>query len=374
MATRSPRVKVEPVPTKQFRDLIRQQSKRMKALLRVAKVVYSQKKSGEIPIGGEPIATSDISAWMKSLDKEMGYLGRVYTAAFNRKRAGGQGRGGPNSGFRLPLVINDNLIRFFQEANLGDVVVGGQSYGRVQDHLPFLRVGDPLYGIANRSLLTSLFSLYAKVNNLSDLSNYNRDAARVQEPDYKNRQILGADALMNRHLGVSFEEIRRASTAKLAAMGVQDGERKPLLTKSRTGGPGRTRHYFSDFRMVVGPDGKKIKEYTGRHPIWLDYYHAFNPQNFTYGNFQQIILANSFKTADLGNDPRVGLLGKVNPDAAKAYQQSIEAARNSDSQLKFEQFAVAAGGGNELLVRAALDQAFSLVQATLQSIPKVKSR
>lgn len=366
MASQSPR-KVEAVIPDDFSKEIKGYVSELKELFKIQKALHAAKaqKKGFLENwrGTAKITSQDVTALQNLLIKEAKHFARVYRSAYNRRRGAGSRKGGPNSGFRLPIAMKQELIDFLNAANLGSI--GGR---RLQEFLPFLNQAQSgaIYGIASRAVLTPLFSLYAELNNLSNLAQYNRE--RASTPEFMNRQLLGADETMLRYLGPTFANITARTAEKLRLMGVRDGDAKPAESKRRA------RHYFRD--VVVNPATGK-KEPGRQHPIWNDFYHVFSPNNFTYGNFQNIIselvYSNNPKSTTStvlpASDPRAQYVGKVEKTVAEKYKAATDAGTEIGAAA-----ASAVGATNpqdvfninrELGVRMSLDMAFQIVRSAL---------
>jgi hypothetical protein len=365
MASASPRSVAAATP-EDFSTEVNNFVGKLKELFKIQKALHTAKaqKQGGLDWKGSHLKSTDVTALQNQLLREVKGFKKLYRAGFNRRRGAGNRKGGPNSGFRLPIALKQELIDFLNAANLGSL--GGN---KLQVYLPFLNnsPGNPLYGVASRAVLTPLFSLYAELNNLSDRAMYNQQ--RAATPEYKNRQLLGADETMRRFLGQTFANITRKSAAKLASEGHGDLQPKP------EGGKRRKRHYYRDF--VINPATGK-KERGKSHMIWNDFYHVFSPDNFTYGNFQNIISElvysnnkdSKTSTPLPASDPRTAYVGKVGEQYAAAYQQAILAGTSPmDAGLSIT------GTANvdqlfqrspELGVRVNLDAAFQIVKQALE--------
>ena len=292
---------------------------------------------------------------------------KMANAKVSRQKTPGGKKGGPNSGFRTPVRMSQNLVSFFQEANLG--MVNGQP---LQTSLDFLKSTDEMFGLANRVVLTTLFSLYAVVNKLYLNSDYNKDAARAREPDFINRQILGADALMMKYFRTTFDQLRAESQAKL--VGQVDASGRPAVDSAmRPQKPGgkRTRHYYRD--VEVDAAGKKTGNRGTTHQIWLDFYHVFSPSNFTYGSFQNIISKNvESAKAEF----------PVGEDIAAAYQQMINDYLDAEEAPNFQSIVDRLSQSRELAPQVgqlsaalSLDQAYFLISSVLElSKPAKKAK
>lgn len=174
--------------------------------------------------------------------------------------------GAPNSAFSSPIVVNDVLVNFFRNADLGQFPNGS----RVQDVLNLMLKpsGGIPFGISSRSILASALALYAKKHKIYTLSRENNGLPI----DKMNRQVLGADEYMLRTLGPLFDQLERTSAAKLQALGLRDGDEKPQNAK-------RIRKYYR-----VNDDGSRTR-------IWNDFEHVFDRRNFSYSSFQSLFSA-----------------------------------------------------------------------------------
>lgn len=329
---------------------------------------------------------------------------KLYTAAYNRKVTGG-GKSGPNAVFRRPMVVTEKLIEFFSSANLGlatGKTVPGQNVNipKLNDPniLTFLAPNSTvLHGITNRAILTSLFSLYALINNLKDLSLYNKE--RQNFPERQNGQVIGADELMFKYFGTSdgsnpsdFEKMSVESQQKLVGQvdnsgnPAVDGSPKPLTAKIN----GRPRKYYRDaFIEEVDPVTKKKVKREGlkQDKIWLDYYHVFDPTQFAYGAFQSLIKYNSLNENTLRqiapNDPRLDLLKQIDKDVASKYQSILLSAskeQKAANNFFFQAMLDALNTNNlfnkgefslenypEYYIRASLDLQYAIVAQALST-------
>lgn len=180
-----------------------------------------------------------------------------------------------NGGLRQPLAISGELLNFLRVADFGPADGNG---GRGKLMRTFLEEKsilprDPNAGpVASGAILTSLLVLYAKKWNLTANAAENQRMVRAGRGDLVNGQLLGADNVMKQYLPNTLAVIQQQSLAKLAEQGLRDGQEKPALTKR-----GRARKYTNPKTGAV---------------IWTDFEHAFNPDNFSYGNLQSIYRSN----------------------------------------------------------------------------------
>lgn len=407
MASVSPRrTKADALSTSQFGEKIKELTDAFKTIIVLEDLISKAGKEGIKTVDYmnlKGVDKKEVTRMKNTYLKGLKDLKKVYSEGYNRRRTTG-GKGGPNSGLRKPIVMNDILLGFFDKANLGNIralipatlttPAGINEFPQtLRSQLSFLAPeGELLRGVANRGLLTSLMSLYAKVNKLSSLSEYNQARAGTE---FVNNQLLGADALMNQFFAQTFVDITRESQAKLqtgnkggamlnaAGQPARDGDKKPIKTSKRE------RHYFRDFTMVPGADGKKQKQFGNAHPIWNDFYHVFNSRNFSYGNLQSIVSKNVAKEkAGLES-----LLERVPDVMAAAYQDGINAAvaagqplnynliaeaalatYNTEALKRGDNAAVLANVPNSLVVRVNLDQVYSLVSSSLATYSTGKSK
>jgi len=261
-----------------------------------------------------------------------------------------------NGGFRLPLQVNDSIFGFFNEADLGNIRFKNGN-GQLVESGP-LKTKLTLLGdrISTRSILTPLFTLYIKRHTLSRLSNANRGKSDQE----MQGQLLGADPLMKKWFATTFTELVGKSNQKLQAMGVSDMTPKPELTAK-----GKRRKFYKD--------NDRTK------PIWNDFYHVFNPDNFSYGNVQSIIALNTDKRADGKFSKEVAALysnalrankvnGEFRADLAATGEPHLNIATGIQSQI------ADVDQRNWLLRRAQLDDEHILVSAVLSSYATEKKK
>jgi len=314
----------------------------VKAIKEADKEIAEAKKSKDKKVvkEGREFTAKSLGKIKTQTLKELLKLSAEYQRTFRRARA--PRAGNANGGFFQPLGAGPELIAFFSQADLGTTGGRDGSGQRLQSVLSFLNPGTPY---VSRSILTSLFALYAKRHNLSSFARDNQGKSLEQQ----NRQLLSVDQLMNTTLARLIEAERADSAAKLAAANAVDGQRKP----------------------AVMPKSGKVRKFNREDGtlIWNDHYHLFDPQNFSYSYLQAIFNKGVESTESLA--ARLGvakdaLLVKPN-EVAREYMNQVDAAAEAGTLGTagngFGDIATRLGGGQGLQLRAALDDAHARVAA-----------
>ena len=143
---------------------------------------------------------------------------------------------------QVPIRVSTNLMNFFNQANLGLSDPLNPKSKPLNRALPLLTD----HGITSPSILTTLFAIYATINNLTLRASCNRvdpfnPESALLPPAQRRDQYLGVDALMRHWLSETFDRFRARGTRQT-------------------------------------PKGKEIP--------------SFDPENFTYPQFQGIISLN----------------------------------------------------------------------------------
>lgn len=313
------------------------------------------------------------SQWIKSFKG----LKKNYRARGQRKKKDGAGR--VNNGFRIPMYVNDNLVQFFRNADLGGIdptrPVGPQNPGLTWN-LSFLGTsqdgvnwGAPS-GITTSAMLTPLFAIYAQRNRLQANATQNANKPEAQW----NNQFLGADGLLTQVFGTgpnnTFERIRNNDLAKIAARGETVGA---LKTKDSRGNP---------YTPVPNKE-------TGAYKA-TDYVLAFEPNNFRYANFQSIASQNRIPKDSLDAD-QAARVEPMAEDVAKNYQGLVnqalqrQVAQSKAGQavdpIQYQALAMQAVGATDvqqlaqfpaLLLRMRLDAEQQIVSSVLAQMRERK--
>ena len=305
----------------QVKEQLTEYIKRAKELDKLAKEVSKKKAvladhvKRELGDSKGNVTVTDINK-LKTRNYELiRKVSSLYRKAYQRVKA--DRVGSINGGFRQPVLVGDDLTNFFRQADLGRV--GGRldnSGQPLQNILPFITADTAGERYATRSILTSLFALYAKKHNLTSLARDNQG----KPADQVNHQLLGVDQLMNNSLNGLLSQVEQRSAAKLALEGKADGQPKPATTPS-----GKPRKYYRD-------DARTL-------PNWNDFEHAFNRNNFSYSSLQSIFsLGIDTTSLTMFTDPATGervqdklrsLYFVHDPALARAYMEQLEAAKRT---------------------------------------------
>lgn len=252
-------------------------------------------KALEVPGIGN-IGKREVKGLQSQFTKQLKVLNKYYRARGARRKPGRVGR--VNNGFRIPMFVGPSIVNFFAAADLGPL----NPAAPVSDQNPALTAqlsflgggagrGNPT-SITTSAMLTPLFAIYAKRNQLNRLALENQGKPVEQW----NNQFLGADPLLTDHFAATFEAIRTANLTKLASEGHQEDALKPGAK------PGKDGRYKAN-----------------------DRYLAFKPNNFRYANFQSIVAKNRFKKADLNPEQAVQIAA-MPKDVADQYQGFVDIA------------------------------------------------
>lgn len=285
---------VAPLTLQQYKEKLNELVKVVDNLIDVSAAVATAKASNQqlTTADGRKIGKREIKSMRSEYAKSLKGLSKDYSLALKPKKKAGAKKAG--TGFRIPIYVSNALRDFFADAHrqnkLGSYdeaaatpileqlklntkeskeraaelakaynpsgpsgVPIGTYLRLLVDHSTHASLAQQLHqreipAITSAALLTPLFSIYALVNQLTNLATVNRGKA---EQD-KNHQFLGADPLMLRHFGPTFQI--------LASQGphVTDKESKKATAE-------------------------------GRAPVQVP---AFDANNFRYAAFQSIVKYN----------------------------------------------------------------------------------
>jgi hypothetical protein len=214
--TRKPKKQYERIEPKQFKEKLSKLQSDLDNLIELSSAVAEgkAKKVSVLDAAGNKIGKRDVNHLRSEYVKQMKELSGFYTAAYRRKRAPGAKRRG-GTGFRTPIMVSDSLRDFFANAELGYSDPTDANSAPLRDVIQLLVNRDvqaelaqqvglaDIPGITTPALLTPLFSIYAAVNQLTDLATNNRGKSEVD----KNRQYLGADAAMKQYFADTFRRL-----------------------------------------------------------------------------------------------------------------------------------------------------------------------
>jgi len=241
-------------------------------------------KTYELP-DGRKIGRREFNQARSQFVSELRNLSKLYTQAKRPKKRAGARR--PGTGFRIPILVSENLRNFFNEAHLGPMDPRDPKSPPLKNDIVLLTQ----HGVTSAALLTPLFSIYAIVNKLTERSSSNhtnpRDPRSPCLPlEEMNHQMLGADELMIKHFGSTFD-----------------------LLKSR--GAHTTDH------------GTEIP--------------AFDPQNFKYASFQSIVSLNRrTKDGKIRRKVNGETIEELNPAGPPLDPKEIEYLDNEDVKKELE--------------------------------------
>ena len=170
--------------TKDFGKKLDQLAKYHNQILKLAAKVYSLGKTQRLQYpNGQQVGRKELRTLSSQYGKELKALRKHYTA-HGRRRKRTRKEGG-SAGFKNSILVTDNMRDFFKVANLGpeDPTVPGSPPLNQQ-----LAVAQ--HGVTTRAMLTSLFTIYAYINNMQ------------QDPEHK--AFLTATPQMNQYFSDTF--------------------------------------------------------------------------------------------------------------------------------------------------------------------------
>lgn len=259
----------------------------------------------QVPLQIKTLAVRSLQTqFLKQLDQ----LKAIYRQSKRKKKTRVGGR--VNNGFRLPRFFRAPIVQFFQNADLGEAIPGDPSAGLLRSSLGFVTAAGGAMAPASSSIITTLFAIYAQRRQLSALAAPNR-AGGLQ-----NRQILGADDVMQRFFGPvtdpasTFAIVRARSEQRLREQNLTIGAPKPKAVE-------RERQRVEQ-RRATGEQNAAPKYRV------TDYGRVFSPDNFLYSDFQSIASVNAIPRDTLAADQQA-LVQPLAPEQARAYQQLVSA-------------------------------------------------
>ena len=263
-------------------------------------------KDGKLVKDGREITYRGLDADLTAVHNQLKKLSSVYRKTYSKRRM--PRAKALNNSFERPVRLSQEVINLFNDPqfDLGTITIGG-SVGNVKDLIRDL----VRQGYANRSILSAMLSLYAKEKSLYRLATSNRGLPE----DAMNRQLLGADEVLNRNLGGVFTAFEQESLQKLASAGKREGDKKDAKTKKGV-------------RKYVRKDGTQN---------YNDFEHAFNRNNFSYASFQSLFKYLIGKIEDPkdanGNLIEADRKATLLPTTGRAFIDAITAAVNNGSYM-----------------------------------------
>lgn len=248
------------VSAKDFRTKLDKMCNEFQNLITLTNAVAELKKGEYLEYPDRTrLGKRELRSLQSQFSRELKNLAKYFTAAKKRKARKGKR---PGTGFVIPIYVSDSLRTFFSQANLGSAYLSEQDgqgnvtwkeAGKLKDYLQLLTS----QSITSPALLTPLFSIYAKVNNM-------------QDPN--NRQFLSATRDMHQYFGTTFQRLREQDLAK------------PKTTHVRRKDPS---------------SGQTLTEEVSIPP--------FDPSRFRYANFQSIVSFNRVPKEELSENQKVFL-------------------------------------------------------------------
>lgn len=165
------------IPNKEFGEKLDQIVKYNNDLLTIASRVYALKGSEKLRFpNGEVVSKTDTRHARSLINKEIKALKKHYTA--HGKKPKRRRNKQTQAGFKNPVVIKDNLRGFLSAANLGPSDPQNPASPPLSDVL-MLRDNS----VTTRAILTPLFNIYARINNMQQDPNNKQYLTSTPEMD-----------------------------------------------------------------------------------------------------------------------------------------------------------------------------------------------
>ena len=294
---RSPRDRTaDDLDDKVFGEKLKGLVAHLNQLQKLSSHVYSLGKTQSLVYpNGKRVGRKELRTLFSQLGKEITSLKRNYKEHGKRKKRVRQG----TAGFKNPIVVNDAMIGFFSEANLGPAQPGVPGSPPLNTQLMLLRTR-----ITTRAIMTPVFNIYAQVNGMQ------RDPA--------NRQFLSSTPQMDKWFSQTYAELAAAP---------QKFQKRKVRTE------------------VVDAKGRtgfvETREEDATKPI-----PRFDPQHFRYASIQSIVAKNTVPKAQLLASPDFAYLVKPKADlteAERARKAQVEAELEREQKLVSDALAVYRG-------------------------------
>lgn len=193
---------------KEFKDELNKLVEKLDSILDLNSKISNLPKGKTYELAdGRKIGRREFNQARSQFVSELRNLSKLYTQAKRPKKRAGARR--PGTGFRIPILVSENLKNFFKEAHLGPMDPRDPKSALLKNDIVLLTE----HGVTSAALLTPLFSIYAIVNKLTEKSSSNhsnpRDLRSACLPlEEMNHQMLGADDLMYKHFGSTFDLLK----------------------------------------------------------------------------------------------------------------------------------------------------------------------
>ena len=262
-----------------------------------------------VPVEGGATTTqtidSKVIASMRSaLRAELEKLGKMYSKVFARaKKARKATAARPNAGFRIPRFVDQNIVNFFRNANLGPAyVINEVSYNEKNKPIPhFRQEADRLQtvlpllineGLTTQALMTPLFAIYAQLAQARNADGSMRQGLQIEGA----RQYLQANPEMDQYFAGVYQQIAAAEDAEITRLANSDKQKDRDRVVQAQDESGQVRWYMKSKKGAIIP--------------------RFSPQAFRYASFQSFVKFSSV--------PKDGN-GKYAPDLQARLDQVLAA-------------------------------------------------
>jgi len=172
---------------KEFGGKLDELAKHHNNLMKLAKEVYGLGKTQRLQYpDGTTVGRKELRSLSSQFVKDLKSLKKNYTAHGKRRKR--KRTPGTTAGFKNPILVTDNMREFFRVSNLGPSDPANPNSAPLNS---VLAVGQN--GVTTRAIMTPLFNIYAKVNDM--------------QKDPNNRQFLTATPQMNQYFSDTYRRL-----------------------------------------------------------------------------------------------------------------------------------------------------------------------
>lgn len=177
------------ITNKQFKNLLNKAIKHNSQIMTLVEAMSKLKSGYPGLVYGDKVLTRVDLNNLKTMSKnEFRELKYYFTHSTKKKTKRRVNNSNTKKGFSIPILVTKEMSDFFRQANLGFVVPGDQSSGKLNDILTLTT-----NSITTRAILTPLFNIYILLNNL--------------QQDEDNKQLLTSDELMDNYFRSTYQKI-----------------------------------------------------------------------------------------------------------------------------------------------------------------------
>lgn len=185
-----------PTSSKEFSEHVKYYQQAHKAIVRLTALVNRLPSSQPLKIGNHNIRRSDVNKYSQAFVSQLGDLRKLYSSRKKRK-------GKNNSQLNALFYVSDQLVDFYDGANVGPVDPSDPDAGDLSEELELL----VKHRMSTSGILTSLISRYIDANNLKAKAVSGRFV-----PDSRMKQAFSDTKYMLHGKDISKRKIRPDTT------------------------------------------------------------------------------------------------------------------------------------------------------------------